>query len=53
MKTHIYWNSYATFPLLEEVAIVGFVDDLTVVVAAKLPENVVIYATETVKVVNT
>lgn len=37
-------------PVLEGTKVVGFMDDLAVVVKAKHPEDVGVYATETVRV---
>lgn len=44
-------NGVLALPVLENTAIVGFADDLTVVVTAKPSEDVEVYTTETVQVV--
>ena len=48
---NIMYNGVLALPVPEGTTIVGFADDLAVVVAAKHPEDVEVYATETVRAV--
>lgn len=49
LERHVKWR--ACFPVTEEAPIIDFVVDLAVLVTAKHPEDVEVYATETVRVV--
>lgn len=48
---YVKYNGILVLPIQEEATVIGFADDLAVVVTAKYLENVEVYVTKTLRVV--